>query len=60
MRRIFGGYEYMIRDGFEKMWRWLYFVVIIILREGINVLWVFILFKWIEGFVIKEEVEYGF
>lgn len=59
LRRISGGHEYMTRDGFEKMWRWLYPVAITISREGINALWASTSPKWIEGFVTKEEVEYG-
>lgn len=59
LRRISGGREYMTRDDFDKMWRWLYPVAFTISRPEINALWTSTSLKWIEGFVTKEEVEYS-
>lgn len=59
LRRISGGHEYITKDDFDKMWRWLYPVAFTISRQGINALWASMSPKWIEGFVTKEEVEYA-
>ncbi|XP_021726916.1 uncharacterized protein LOC110694069 isoform X2 [Chenopodium quinoa] len=59
LRRISGGSEYLTKDDFDKLWRWLYPVAFTISRHGINALWASISPKWIEGFVTKEEVEYA-
>ncbi|XP_021773928.1 uncharacterized protein LOC110737886 isoform X1 [Chenopodium quinoa] len=59
LRRISGGNEYLTKDDFDKLWRWLYPVAFTISRHGINSLWASISPKWIEGFVTKEEVEYA-
>lgn len=59
LRSISGGHEYIIKDDFDKMWRWLYPVAFTISRQGINALWTSTSPKWIEGFVTKEEIEYA-
>ncbi|GAB2236153.1 hypothetical protein Droror1_Dr00027892 [Drosera rotundifolia] len=59
LRRISGCNEYMVRENFDKMWRWLYPVAFTISRDGINRLWSSTAPKWIEGFITKEEVEYA-
>ncbi|XP_021842567.2 SH2 domain-containing protein B isoform X1 [Spinacia oleracea] len=59
LRRISGGHEYLTKDNFDKMWRWLYPVAFTISRQGINTLWATMSPKWIEGFFTKEEVEYA-
>ncbi|GAB4846677.1 hypothetical protein Ancab_025683 [Ancistrocladus abbreviatus] len=59
LRRISGCHEYMTRDSFDKMWRWLYPVASMVSRNGINALWASTSPKWIEGFITKEEVEYA-
>ncbi|GMH24243.1 hypothetical protein Nepgr_026086 [Nepenthes gracilis] len=59
LRRISGCHEYMTRENFDKMWRWLYPVAFTISRDGINGLWASTSPKWVEGFITKEEVEYA-
>ncbi|KAL2943395.1 SH2 domain-containing protein B [Bienertia sinuspersici] len=59
LRKISGGHEYITKDDFDKMWRWLYPVAFTISKQGINALWASVSPKWIEGFVTKEEVEYA-
>ncbi|CAO2829515.1 unnamed protein product [Amaranthus hypochondriacus] len=59
LRKISGGHEYLVKDDFDKMWRWLYPVAYTISRNGINALWSSVSPMWIEGFVTKEEVEYA-
>ncbi|KAJ8426713.1 hypothetical protein Cgig2_000340 [Carnegiea gigantea] len=59
LRKIPGGREYITRDDFDKIWRWLYPVAFTISRPEINVLWASASPKWIEEFVTKEEVEYA-
>lgn len=59
LRKISGAREYITRDDFDKIWRWLYPVAFAISRPAINVLWASTSPKWIEEFVAKEEVEYA-
>lgn len=57
LRRISGCQDYLMQENFERIWCWLYPVVLSLLRDSVRALWTSVSPRWIEGFITKEEAE---